>query len=99
MAYKNLLVHLDETEACKGRVAAAIALAKAQEAYLTGLALAIETSVPAYIGGQLPVEVLDVQHAQILRNHLQLRRLLVDLGWKTGCAPHGIVVACCHRVA
>jgi nucleotide-binding universal stress UspA family protein len=66
MAYKNLLVHLDETEACKGRVAAAIALAKAQEAYLTGLALAIEASVPAYIGGQLPVEVLDVQHAQML---------------------------------
>lgn len=66
MAYKNLLVHLDETEACKGRVATAIALAKAHEAYLTGLALAIEASVPAYIGGQLPVEVLDMQHAQML---------------------------------
>lgn len=66
MAYKNLLVHLDETEACKGRVAAAIALAKAQEAHLTGLSLAIEASVPAYIGGQLPAEVLDVQRAQML---------------------------------
>ena len=66
MAYKNLLVHLDETEACKGRVTAAIAVAKAQEAYLTGFALAIEASVPAYIGGQLPVEVLEVQHAQML---------------------------------
>jgi nucleotide-binding universal stress UspA family protein len=66
MAYKNLLVHLDETEACKGRVATAIALAKAQEAYLTGLALAIEASIPAYIGGQMPVEVLQVQHAQTL---------------------------------
>ncbi len=41
MAYKNLLVHLDETEACKGRVKAAIALAQAQGAHLTGLALAI----------------------------------------------------------
>ncbi len=66
MAYKNLLVHLDETEACKGRVAAAIALARTQGAHLTGLALVIEASVPAYIGGQLPVEVVDVQRAQML---------------------------------
>ncbi len=46
MAYKNLLVHLDDMKACEGRVAAAIALAEAQDAYLTGLVLAVETSMP-----------------------------------------------------
>ena len=66
MAYKNLLVHLDDSETCAGRVAAAIALAEAQDAYLTGLALAVETSMPTYIGGQMPVEVLEVQRAQVL---------------------------------
>ena len=66
MAYKNLLVHLDDSETCAGRVAAAIVLAEAQDAYLTGLALAVETSMPTYIGGQMPVEVLEVQRAQVL---------------------------------
>jgi nucleotide-binding universal stress UspA family protein len=66
MAYKNLLVHLDDTETCAGRVAAAIALAEAHDAYLTGLALAVETSMPTYIGGQLPVEILEVQRTQVL---------------------------------
>ncbi len=66
MAYKNLLVHLDDSETCEGRVAAAIALAEAHDAYLTGLALAVETSMPTYIGGQMPVEVLEVQRTQVL---------------------------------
>jgi nucleotide-binding universal stress UspA family protein len=66
MAYKNLLVHLDDSKTCEGRVAAAISLAEAHDAYLTGLALAVETSVPTYIGGQMPVEVLEVQRAQVL---------------------------------
>jgi nucleotide-binding universal stress UspA family protein len=66
MAYKNLLVHLDDTETCAARVAAAIALAEAQDAYLTGLALAVETSMPTYIGGQMPIEILEVQRTQVL---------------------------------
>jgi nucleotide-binding universal stress UspA family protein len=66
MAYKNLLVHLDDSQVCEGRIAAALTLAEAQDAYLTGLALAVETSVPTYIGGQMPVEVLEVQRAQVL---------------------------------
>ena len=37
MAYKNLLVHLDDTRACAGRVEVAVALAKTHEAHLNGL--------------------------------------------------------------
>ena len=66
MSFKNLLVHVDETEACAGRLRAALALAKAQDAHLTGLALASEIALPSYVGGQLPPEILETQHAQAL---------------------------------
>lgn len=67
MAYKNLLVHLDDSEACAGRLAVAVALAEAQDAHLTGLAVATETSLPTYVGGQLPPEVLDMQRQHALK--------------------------------
>jgi nucleotide-binding universal stress UspA family protein len=66
MTFKDLLVHVDNTEACEGRLRAALALADAQGAHLTGLALAAETSMPSYIGGQLPPEILDMQRQQAL---------------------------------
>lgn len=66
MTYKNLLVHVDNSEACAGRLRAALALAEAQNAHLTGLALAAEISLPSYVGGQLPPEIIETQHAQAL---------------------------------
>lgn len=66
MALKNLLVHLDDTEPCEGRIKAALALADAHDAHLTGLALAAEVSLPSYIGGQLPPEVLEIQRSHAL---------------------------------
>lgn len=67
MAYRNLLVHLDATEACAQRIATAIALADAHDAHLTGLALAAEVSLPSYIGGQLPPEVIEMQRQHALK--------------------------------
>ena len=61
MALKNLLVHLDDSKACESRIAVALALAEAHDAHLTGLALAVEASLPSYIGGQLPPEILEMQ--------------------------------------
>lgn len=65
MPYKNLLVHVDDSEPSEGRVAAAIALAEAHDAHLTGLSLAAETAIPSYIGGQLPPEILEAQRDQV----------------------------------
>ncbi|PID35388.1 MAG: universal stress protein UspA, partial [Rhodobacterales bacterium] len=38
MSYKDILVHLDDTEVCAERVASAVALAKREGARLTGIA-------------------------------------------------------------
>ena len=65
MAYKNLLVHLDDTKACQKRVAAAIQFAEAQRAHLTGLAIAAEPNLPTFVYSQLPAEVLTMQRETI----------------------------------
>ena len=49
MAYKNLLVHVDDSKACAERVRAAIDLAIAHEAHLTGV----------YVIGDLPPETFE----------------------------------------
>ena len=66
MSFNNLLVHVDETESCAGRLRAALALADAQDAHLTGLALTAEIYLPSYMGGQLPPEILDTHRTQAL---------------------------------
>lgn len=40
MAFKNLLVHIDDGKACTDRIQAAIALSQAHGAHLTGLYVA-----------------------------------------------------------
>ncbi len=61
MAYKDVLVHLDYSEACIARVAAAIALAKREGARLTGVAMALETTVSTYIGIDFPTSLTEAQ--------------------------------------
>lgn len=55
MAYKDLLVHIDDDAA--HRVGAAIALAKRQDAMVTGVALALEATTSSFLGGVLPVSL------------------------------------------
>ncbi|OUS08943.1 hypothetical protein A9Q96_00970 [Rhodobacterales bacterium 52_120_T64] len=54
MSYKNILAHIDDSDACVERVTAAIALAKRQEAQLTGIALALESTISTYVGIDIP---------------------------------------------
>lgn len=65
MPYKNLLVHLDDSDAGQGRVAAAIALAQAHEAHLTGLYVGIEPALPGTIGSEVPPEFLRGLEAKV----------------------------------
>jgi len=60
MTLKNLLVHLDDRPACAGRLAAAIDMARAYEAHLTGLYVAIEPVLPGGVGGEVPLQFLAV---------------------------------------
>ena len=50
MSYKTILVHVDTQEQSRGRVRAALALAKAQGAHLTGLGVKCPRPLPAYAG-------------------------------------------------
>ncbi len=54
MAWKDLLVHIDDGKASPGRVAAAIALARAHAAHLTGLYVITEPALPGFVQSQIP---------------------------------------------
>lgn len=58
MSLKDLIVQLDASEASNARLDAALALARAFEAHLTGLCLVVEPYVPAVVGVNLPPDIL-----------------------------------------
>jgi len=58
MTLKNLLVHLDDSPACAGRLAVAIDLAQAYEAHLIGLHVAVDPVLPGGVRGEIPVRFL-----------------------------------------
>jgi len=61
MSYKDVLVHLDNTDVCAARVTAAVALAKREGARLTGLAMALESTISTYIGIDFPASLTEAQ--------------------------------------
>ena len=61
MAFKDLLVHVDNTKAYPARLDAAIRLAQTHEAHLTGLYVLPLINVPGYAEAQIPLEVIEKQ--------------------------------------
>lgn len=51
---KDILVHLDDSEACSHRIRTAISLATKHDAHVHGIALRIKSTISAYIGEALP---------------------------------------------
>ncbi len=64
MAFKNLLVHIDDGKASTGRIQAAIALARAHEAHLTGLYVATELALPGNIVAEISAQYVDTLRDQ-----------------------------------
>jgi nucleotide-binding universal stress UspA family protein len=60
MAYKDLLVHVDDTRSCAGRLQAAVDLAVAHEAHLTGVYIIADPSPAAFVSGYVPPDVLEM---------------------------------------
>lgn len=94
MTFKNLLVHVDNTEACEGRIATALKLAEAHDAHLTGLALAAEFSMPTYIGSQMPVAVLEMQREQAVGRAEEAARRFDKALAKSGRRGESRIVSC-----
>ena len=67
MPFKDILVLLDESRACERRLDAAIELANRHGAHLTGLAVVVQPSLPAYVSTQIPQEVLAEQQEESRR--------------------------------
>ena len=61
MAFKDLLVHLDDSKECEYRVKAALSLAERQNAGVSGVALALESTISTYIGIDIPSSLSDAQ--------------------------------------
>ncbi len=59
MAYKNLLVHIDDSKANAKRLEAAIGLAQAHWAHLTGLYIAADPMLPGNLIAEVPARLLD----------------------------------------
>jgi nucleotide-binding universal stress UspA family protein len=58
MAFKDLLVHVDNSKTCAARLDAAIRLAQSHDAHLAGLYAKADFSIPGFAESQIPAEVL-----------------------------------------
>lgn len=67
MALKNLLVHVDDSAAGKHRIDAALALAKRQDAMVTGVAIELESTISSYVGVNFPASLTDAQREIVRR--------------------------------
>lgn len=68
MSYKNILIHLDNSNGCRNRLEAAIALARDFDANLTGLFVVPNYIVPAYVEAQISVDLItDVTDRALVR--------------------------------
>lgn len=63
MALRDIVVHLDTTEACRQRVQAGTNLARDHQAHLTGVAILHQPYIPAYAEAQIGVEIIEQQQA------------------------------------
>ena len=64
MAYKDLLVHVDDSKGCAARVEAAVELAIAHDVHLTGVSLLTDPAPSSFVQGYLPQDVVDMLQRQ-----------------------------------
>jgi nucleotide-binding universal stress UspA family protein len=58
MAFRSLLVQVDDTDGCAKRIEAAVALAAAHDAHLSGVYIISEPSPASFVRGYLPPDLL-----------------------------------------
>lgn len=85
MALKDLLVHVDNSKANAGRVDAALRLAAAHDAHLTGLYVAPDQSVmPAYTEAHIPGDILEEQRRVALEKAEEAKKAFKDAADRAG---------------
>ncbi len=61
MAYKTIMVYVDEQESCPKRLEVACRLAEQEGAHLIGLHIVRQVTYPSYVAAEIPASVLDQQ--------------------------------------
>ena len=86
MTYKNILVHLDNSNGCRNRLQAAFGLARDFDAKLSGLFVVPNYVVPSYVEAQISVDLItDVTDRALARARETLedyQKLAKDAGVK-----------------
>jgi len=60
MAIRDILVHMDDHESCKTRIAAAVDMAIRHDAHLTGLFVMPSAAIPGYMDVQVPLDLVQM---------------------------------------
>ena len=94
MAFKDLLVHLDNSDECEFRVNAAIALAKRQDAGVSGVALALESTISTYIGIDIPSSLSDTQKELVQQSALSAVEKFEKAAKEAGVSHTSEIVSC-----
>lgn len=72
--YRDILVHIDTTSACKERLSVALKIAKAQNAHLTGLFLLPYPEIPRFMEVQITEEIISQQRAAMAETANEARK-------------------------
>ena len=84
MPLHDLLVHVDDSKASKGRVAAAIHLAQTHGAHLAGLYVLPRYEIPVYAEVQIPDEILAAQREHALARAAETEKMFREVTDKAG---------------
>ncbi len=68
MSYKDILVHVDDSDKIGGPIETALQLAKQHDAHVTGLYVLYRPDIPAYVQAQISVEVIERQVRQAVED-------------------------------
>ncbi|MBK8176322.1 MAG: universal stress protein [Rhodospirillales bacterium] len=78
MALKDILVHIDNGRHCTARLDAALALAAAHDAHLTGLYVITHPRIPGYVRAQLPDDLIAQQERATVAAAARAERTFTD---------------------
>lgn len=94
MGYKTILLVVDNTEACAGRMALAVNMAKQMDAHLVGLFVLAARLVPPFIESQIDPQIFVEQRRQGMAAAEQVRARFEALGATQGLSMEWRLAEC-----
>ncbi|MDX1432707.1 MAG: universal stress protein [Gammaproteobacteria bacterium] len=84
MALKDILVHVDDSRACRTRIEAAVTLARKHDAKIIGIHVVDIPVLPAYADVPLPAEVHEVQRKSFAEAARRAEKIWAEVTAKAG---------------